>query len=611
MDKYNDMKPFRFWCQKVLPTIYDDSLSYYELLTKVVKALNDMIGNNDLLYQEIQNLKEYVDNYFDTVDFQEFVDNKLDEMAEDGTLENMIKKFVSSRNIHIVRYGRLLDRFTINQTSQKLYCQGMTYADGKYYVCGSWDNESIQSITVWNDNGEYVNGRTTYTQLYHANDIAKIDDKLYIATGESRVVIIDATTLDVLGEIGGLLDMGFDTCSALGVDGKKLIICGGTASYKFGFAVYDTESAELTRKAWNIYKPNNVNQGGCFYKGHYYRLFNRDNQVAEIDIETGEIVTVYNYPDNDGYFYIGEPESLFVKDDKIFMACDTYAPDFTLHMYNSALCQIFETDITGATMMVYNPNYMQPWTPATIKVNQGASYEFNPMTTFTCAEEVNALVRDMVIELVNCTTGYIWRHGESLSIYGSGTNRTLERVRLYASRGNISSCTVNYLVCLQSEAIFNYVTLSHMEVRYSHITATSSRLCLNITQQSYIKHLINNYSGWVDGSEYTSTDGTIIDQINLRPSNANMTQYVLPNINANLAAFANTVTVIFSITVLTNDGYTVKIETSFTKTNWIDGFTRTMGEWTLTIGANGGSISVQRNGANVTVARYSDIHFIV
>ena len=27
---------FRFWCQKVLPLVYDDSLSYYEILCKVV-----------------------------------------------------------------------------------------------------------------------------------------------------------------------------------------------------------------------------------------------------------------------------------------------------------------------------------------------------------------------------------------------------------------------------------------------------------------------------------------------------------------------------------------------------------------------------------------------
>lgn len=579
------------------PYIPGDPYSYD--LKWIVSKLKEISSQYDSLSDAIASLN--VDKY---------VKDYLDEMYNDGRLESLIKKYMAPQNAHIVRSGRFLDRFTINSTTQKLYAQGAFYDAGKYYLCGSWDNENIQSVTVWNSNGIYINGDDTFTTLHHANDIAKIDDKLYIATGQDRVVILDADTLAVEGEIPGLGSLGFSTCSALGVDGNILVICGSTGSYRFGFATYNTSDGTLIKKAWDILKPNDVNQGGCFYNGAFYRLFNRDNQVGSFDIDTGELINVYNIPNNDSYFYTGELESLFVKDGKIYLLGDTYAPDFSLHMYNAAIAQIFESDITGAALMEYYPNYMQPWTPATIKINQSANYEFNPITTFTCAEEVNALVRDVVIELVNCTTGYIWRHGGSLSIYGSGTNRTLERVRLYASRGNISSCTINYLVCLQSDAIFNYVSLTHMEVRYSHITANSSRLCLNITQQSYIKHIINTYSGWIDGSEYTSTDGTIIEQIILRPSNANMTQYVLPNINANLTPFANTTTVIFSITVLTNDGYTVKLETSFTKTNWIAGFTRIMGEWTLTIGANGSSISVQRNGANVSVARYSDIHFI-
>lgn len=35
-------RKFRFWCQKVLPLVYDDSLSYYELLCKVVSYINSM-----------------------------------------------------------------------------------------------------------------------------------------------------------------------------------------------------------------------------------------------------------------------------------------------------------------------------------------------------------------------------------------------------------------------------------------------------------------------------------------------------------------------------------------------------------------------------------------
>ena len=90
-------KPFRFWCQKVLPLVYDDSLSYYELLCKLVKYLNDMLAQLETMGDDITNLqalyvelKNYVDHYFDSEDFEQMVSDKLDEMAEDGTLAELI-----------------------------------------------------------------------------------------------------------------------------------------------------------------------------------------------------------------------------------------------------------------------------------------------------------------------------------------------------------------------------------------------------------------------------------------------------------------------------------------------------------------------------------------
>ena len=38
MQGYTGQGSFRFWCQTVLPLVYDDSLSYYELLNKVVNS---------------------------------------------------------------------------------------------------------------------------------------------------------------------------------------------------------------------------------------------------------------------------------------------------------------------------------------------------------------------------------------------------------------------------------------------------------------------------------------------------------------------------------------------------------------------------------------------
>lgn len=39
----------QYWCQLVLPAVFDDSLSYYELVAKVVGKLNEVIGSNNEL----------------------------------------------------------------------------------------------------------------------------------------------------------------------------------------------------------------------------------------------------------------------------------------------------------------------------------------------------------------------------------------------------------------------------------------------------------------------------------------------------------------------------------------------------------------------------------
>lgn len=105
---YSNMQPFRFWCQKVLPLVYDDSLSYYELLCKVVNYINNLIKDvNTLtaemteLQQAFTTLKNYVDNYFANLDIQEEINNKLDKMVQDGTFDTIIKAYFNRKFIFV------------------------------------------------------------------------------------------------------------------------------------------------------------------------------------------------------------------------------------------------------------------------------------------------------------------------------------------------------------------------------------------------------------------------------------------------------------------------------------------------------------------------------
>ena len=58
MCDYRPLQPFRYWCQKVLPLVYDDSLSYYEILCKVVKYINNLIEQDKLFSNDIEKLQK-------------------------------------------------------------------------------------------------------------------------------------------------------------------------------------------------------------------------------------------------------------------------------------------------------------------------------------------------------------------------------------------------------------------------------------------------------------------------------------------------------------------------------------------------------------------------
>ena len=116
---YTDLQPFRFWCQKVLPLVYDESLSYYEVLCKLVDYLNKTMEDVGVLHDDVDNmfdsfqaltnwtdqqieavvtaygqLQEYVNNYFDNLDVQQEINNKLDAMSRSGALSALIEPFL-------------------------------------------------------------------------------------------------------------------------------------------------------------------------------------------------------------------------------------------------------------------------------------------------------------------------------------------------------------------------------------------------------------------------------------------------------------------------------------------------------------------------------------
>ena len=74
---------------KVIPLVYDESLSYYEVLCKVVKYINELIESDKEIVGEIDKLKA------DIATIQEWIDNfDYDSIYE--LVKEMVQKYITA-----------------------------------------------------------------------------------------------------------------------------------------------------------------------------------------------------------------------------------------------------------------------------------------------------------------------------------------------------------------------------------------------------------------------------------------------------------------------------------------------------------------------------------
>ena len=95
--------PFKWYVLQNFPFIEADfdSITYYQLLCKLAEEINKVINSNNSIGQQTEiltnafnELQEYINNYFENLDVQEEINNKLDEMAESCQLADIIAQFL-------------------------------------------------------------------------------------------------------------------------------------------------------------------------------------------------------------------------------------------------------------------------------------------------------------------------------------------------------------------------------------------------------------------------------------------------------------------------------------------------------------------------------------
>lgn len=88
------------------PAFYDkESGTVLQQTARMYAKVNELVNADNKLYKDFIELKDYVANYFDSTDFQQLVDNKLDEMYEDGTLGTLIGHYIDENYVTKTDYA--------------------------------------------------------------------------------------------------------------------------------------------------------------------------------------------------------------------------------------------------------------------------------------------------------------------------------------------------------------------------------------------------------------------------------------------------------------------------------------------------------------------------
>ena len=116
------LPPFKRFCMTIgeLPTSYVETMTYYEMLLWFTKYLNDTvipaINNNAEALKEVQTLitelQQYVNDYFENLDVQTEIDNKLDDMVEAGTMADIINQEI---------FGELNDEIDLMNSNDTIF----------------------------------------------------------------------------------------------------------------------------------------------------------------------------------------------------------------------------------------------------------------------------------------------------------------------------------------------------------------------------------------------------------------------------------------------------------------------------------------------------------
>lgn len=181
LKKYDGIPYLRFWCQKVLPAVYDQSLSYYEVLCKLAAFLNKMLeelekmqDNIDALHKAYKDLQDWVNA--EIARFEAHMEQHFDDLTQE--LWNRFEEYKNNTNTTLQQWfndyatnttNNLNKKFNefVNNANTRIDQMFNTYTTNTNNDFDTWKNDFTNQYNRWKDevNGQISNINSNISSL--------------------------------------------------------------------------------------------------------------------------------------------------------------------------------------------------------------------------------------------------------------------------------------------------------------------------------------------------------------------------------------------------------------------------------------------------------------
>lgn len=181
LKKYDGIPYLRFWCQKVLPAVYDQSLSYYEVLCKLAAFLNKMLeelekmqDNIDALHKAYKDLQDWVNA--EIARFEAHMEQHFDDLTQE--LWNRFEEYKNNTNTTLQQWfnnyatsttNNLNKKFNdfVNNANTRIDQMFNTYTSSTNNEFNTWKTDFTNQYNQWKDevNGQISNINSNISSL--------------------------------------------------------------------------------------------------------------------------------------------------------------------------------------------------------------------------------------------------------------------------------------------------------------------------------------------------------------------------------------------------------------------------------------------------------------